>query len=103
MTQELADKIIAHYEMVIEKIKDMTNIITIQIILDKAFVDLGICSCANKQFGEDIYNDKWVNSFKQIENCQYWFKVIPCVQHKKEDILTSLQLRVDRLKTFKES
>lgn len=101
MTQELADKIIAHYEMVIDKIKGMTNPINIQTVLDKEDVKLGICYCANKQFGEDIYNDKWVASFK--DESHYWFNSIPSALNNKENILTTLQLRVDRLKTFKES
>lgn len=96
MTQDLANKLIAHYEGVIEQVKGMDRMVSINDLLRTTGTGCGICKCASEMFGECIYSDIWVESF----GGSFWHeKPYHCTT--KTEILEALQFRVDRLKTFK--
>ncbi len=101
MKTVLVIKLIKHYERVIEIISKETDIVKIQYIISNNNVEFGICSCVQYEFGDDIYRDDWVNSFKcKQDSVNYWFEV-PYGKNDKDQIIDLLQKRVDRLKTFK--
>lgn len=112
MTQTLANVLIIYYENTISSINDVCFPIgkmrRIKIILYKRGVDNGICSCIWEKFGEKFgvrfgSIDPWIKSFLVLSKdvtLRYWFRTPDSCKTKKE-VLNALQLRVDRLKTFK--
>ena len=95
MTQELADKLISHYEDVVDKVKGIDNVEAILDLLYSTNTSHGVCMCASEVFNEYVYDDLWINSFRQ----SFWFKY-PSYYGTKPEILEALQFRIDRLKTF---
>ncbi len=102
MTKELIDKLIAHYEKAVTAVqacKKLDDAVSILISMD---VHCGICACAEAEFGEMIYSDKWVNtpSFQGPDGL-FWFKC-PIRAGTIEYMVTCLQMRIGRMKTFSE-
>jgi len=95
MTQELADKLISHYEDVVRQVEVMGSIETIYDLLYSTNTSRGVCMCASEVFNEDVYADLWINSFGE----SFWFRY-PSRYDTKPEILEALQFRIDRLKTF---
>lgn len=96
MTQkQILKKLIAHYSMVIRlcEIKDYKN--TRRIIFDKG-VHLGICYAASYYFDENIYGEKWVQKHNKHICFGSWDEY-PNNFHKKEEIISSLQYRLDKM------
>ena len=99
MTQELADKLIAHYELAVSEIDELPYMWQINDYLHDKKIINGICHCANHVFGENIYDDEWVN--KQNNVFGMWY-TRPVKFDNKHEIIYALKFRIDRLKTFKE-
>jgi len=97
MTQELVDKLIDHYDMVINRINETEQLSLIMIILQKSHTNLGICKCA-LAFGQDVFNNEWILS-KIIGEGAYMAPV-PQLRRTKSQIIECLQIRVDILKQF---
>ena len=98
MTQDLANKLISWYLESIKMIEKENDINTINQILDCREIGGGICFCADRVFHTWIVFDEWVESFIKYDE-MYWFEIPE--DKPKQEILNLLQLRVDRLKTFK--
>jgi len=98
MNQILCDKLIQYYEKAILEIENLEQYDAFK-KLTKLYLTLGICACAEHVFNENIYNDSWVESFNP--NSPFWFHVIGSTT-EVTDMIDSLQLRINRLKTFKE-
>ena len=106
MTQELADKLILHYENTISEIELCDNNIDITNILRDTKTQLGICFCSESFFHTPVWEDNWIRSkVRKINNIQYgfYFYSTPNDFDDKKIILDCLQKRVDILKTFKEN
>jgi hypothetical protein len=99
LTKELVVGIISHYELCIKKVKSMNDITKIISYVEKMSVDAGICWCSHTVFGVYICNDEWVNSFSS--HMQFWFDC-PEYSKTKSEVISLLEQRVDRLKTFKD-
>lgn len=95
MTQELADKLINHYEGVVRQAEGMDNLWEILELCCDTQTTCGVCNCATRVFDADVYEDAWVTSFGA-----FWFKY-PTNCNTKPEIIEALQFRIDRLKTFK--
>ncbi len=63
-TKELIEKLIAHYEQAIEKVKAAKNW---NWILEEMNVHMGICKCAYEVFKANIYHKEWVAKRCRIE------------------------------------
>lgn len=102
MTQELANQLIAHYEMGIRKINKMRNIENIDKFLSDSNLENGICACMKYQFkqGEAAYFDEWIMSLKK--GYMPYITVTTMYVVTKSEKLACLKFRLDVLKTFKE-
>jgi hypothetical protein len=103
MTQDLANKLIAHYEEAIAKVEkaDMGNL---RKMIEGMYVDRGICWCAKHVFATNIDYDSWVSSKISPNNGGYWFTTpfVSFVCSDKTDVILCLRARINILKTFKE-
>jgi hypothetical protein len=101
MTQDLANKLIAHYESVIQQVQQCDD--NGYGIIRKNKVSCGICYASRELFNKDMYSDDWVHRMSAVQgNVNKWGKY-PSDENTKEQNITALQLRVDILKTFKEN
>ena len=104
MTQDLANKLIAHYEESIREIEKMDDVFLIKEYLRKMEIDYGVCNCSIKVFRKDLRYDSWVRSNCGINDFlinEFWFGP-PILLRTKDKILEALQVRVNILKTFKD-
>ena len=99
MTQELSNKLIAHYEEHIKEIEKMHDVSFIKTHLKINHMDYGICHSAIRLFKVDLTCDNWANSKCRVGD--YWFDY-PKILFSKKSILEALQYRVNILKTFKD-
>lgn len=67
-------------------------------LLCKRCVGRGICYTSKDIFAIDISNDEWVRNFTNGHN-MYWF-VAPYKCNTKDEMVSALQMRIDRLKLF---
>ena len=98
MTKDLGDKLISYYELGITAVKLIDSFTKIQSVLEAQSLELGICHCSIVVFDEVIHWDEWVRSLLP-EGSFYWLRP-PSYCINKEEVLNSLQKRVDILKTF---
>ena len=98
MTQELANKLIKHFQEVIKLIKKSPENRRDEILI-KTSTQKGICHCSIMVFKEDLLDDEWVESKNQIGGC-YWENTP--IYETKEEAIRLLEYRVTILKTFKE-
>lgn len=98
MTTELVQKLIAHYEMVVGKVKECDNISNAGDILLATNTLNGICNCSDSFFGESIEDNEWV--MNQCPSTEWYWGDPPGYYTTIPQILTALQLRIDILKTF---
>lgn len=92
-TKELIEKLIAHYEQAIEKVKESNNWYR---VLDEMDVRCGVCYCASAVFGVDIYYSEWVTRYCKHSDC---WDVIPHLADNKDEALRLLNVRLTNLKT----
>ena len=98
MNKELALKLIKLYEDAIKVVNGMDDVDVIKQNLLEKHLNMGICKASNLVFDIDLYINKWVTS-KVTQYGGYWSE-IPHQCATKPEILASLQIRVDILKTF---
>jgi len=98
MTQELIDALIAHYEMVINRIKYVEDIVPIDDFLIETSTVLGICYCASRVFNKDIGDDDWILS--KTGGLHSYIAEKPFGKESKEEVIKLLQIRLDILKQF---
>ena len=105
MTQNLADKLILHYENTIDKIKETPDETELLYdILNETYTENGICRCSSHKFGILLHKDEWIKlKVKEIIIYGQYVYDIPIDFDYKEKIINCLQIRVDILKTFKEN
>ena len=95
MTQELCNKLIAHYEKAINDMQGMGHLQAQRYLANNGLLN-GVCSCAKEVFENTyLYFSRWVNSF----GSRYWFE-IPMNATSAAQAIELLQLRLNRLKTF---
>lgn len=96
MTQELADKLIAHYEAVKEECSGFTKADVVRSICRQNEVNVGICKASEIIFGIDVWLCDWVTS-----NCNgmFWDN-IPELCHSAKRMIQCLGTRIDILKQF---
>lgn len=103
MTKKLVDKLIAWYEKTITILKsERMDIYKVRAITQERKVQLGICHCIQsradlRKHCKEPCEDKWIRSFRTI----WWFHSYPNRSKTKRAVITQLQKRIDRLKTFK--
>ena len=100
MTQELAYKLISHYEKSIKEIEKMHDVLSIKMYMSRKKILFGICNCASYLFDTQLYENDWVRS-KCLPKTNDW-DIFPYHLPTKELILASLRVRVNILKTFKD-
>ena len=89
--RNLLKDMIPYYEEVIRTLDPGDELVQ----LEKLKVDKGICWCAFKVFGKNIYEAHWVK--KRVERSTgYWFTA-PLFSHG-ENVKDLLQLRVDKMR-----
>lgn len=98
MTQELVDKLISHYEMVISKIKDIEDVSSVKFFLIETSTSLGICLCSALIFNKCLSDDDWILS--KNRGFHGYIASVPVDGTSKEDIIELLQIRLDILKQF---
>ena len=98
MTTELIYNLIGYYKDTISEIKKEDDMVIIRNIILNRHVHLGICYCAFHSFNTPIYSDKWVYSKKSIDS-GFWYRT-PQRSKNKEEILESLQVRVEIMQSF---
>lgn len=97
MTTELVHKLIAHYEMVVGKVREAKDVTEAHEITVATYTKHGVCYCSDHRFGHDIYDNQWGVNNSNI-NWVWGRKPSDCTTIPQ--ILTALQLRIDILKTF---
>ncbi len=100
MNKELAQQLIGYYEETIILVKEKWFMIGVKDLLYQRFAQYGICLVADNIFNINIRSDKWMNS-QCKEGSAFWHRP-PCNLKKKKEIIKSLQIRIDILKTFEE-
>ena len=100
LNQDLVNKLIAHYEMAIKKVKKKWFFKRALNVCYDLNVDCGVCNAAIHIFDEYIYETKFVKQNCSI-NKHYWYD-LPQNCLTKKQILNCLEHRVKILKTFKE-
>jgi hypothetical protein len=89
--QEIINLLIKDYEWAIGKVKKMDYNL-IHIFLEKKGLELGVCFAALSRHEISIYYKDWVQ-----KHGKYWTSPPECL-FNKEEILQSLQTRLDILK-----
>ena len=87
--------LITHYNKVIKGLPKVFNEDLINYLCSYD-TDMGICACSLYQFGNDIYQSKWVKKHTR-NGSDYWLKV-PCDGDNRKEIKALLKGRVDIMK-----
>ena len=98
MNKELVIKLIALYEDAIKEVKGMDEVVDMKEYLRKKNLHGGVCRAALENFDESLYSNEWVKSKRQ-EGDLFWC-IMTSWCYTKPEIIKSLQIRVDILKTF---
>lgn len=101
---EIQTKLLNYYEMVIEKVKGMEGEYDIMYLLNKKYMEHGLCFCSKNKFNKDISKSNWVILNKSLSS-DYWGKTPvyafyknPNSTNTKPEILEALQFKADKLK-----
>jgi hypothetical protein len=91
--KELIPKLIEHYQFGIDNLpmEDYFG------FLYKNNLGCGICRCANHQFNEIVYNEKWIAELTKNKGiiCDY-----PVLSKNRTECIGLLQIRLDALKSI---
>ncbi len=93
--KEILEKLILHYEDCLNRVKNCDDLSEANIVLEKMDCEDGICSTLVMLFNADkilYYGD----SILETSNHEYW-KIPPCDCWKFEDVVKSLQFRIDKM------
>lgn len=97
----IQQKLYNHYKMVIEEVKQLPQDTYIEdiknLLKDKGCIN-GVCYCMEHVFDRDGYNLDWINKNTPAES-MHWFR-IPAKSYTKEEILESLEYRLNILSKY---